>query len=202
MTHTIWTASPSELATVMDLLNARVAWLRERGSDQWSTYERWEPEMAESIDEHRTWLLRDRRNEPVGTITLSTEGDPDFWTVDERHVPALYPAKLATRLDVRGQHLGRLLLDFARYMAVAQRLQEVRLDVWKTSAELHRYYEREGWKYLRTVEKPGRFSGALFTRHVVPPPLVNMPPCEIRPPGGGASEHFTVDPFGPSHGTV
>ena len=36
-TYVIHRARPSELDAVMRLLNARIQWLRDRGSDQWST---------------------------------------------------------------------------------------------------------------------------------------------------------------------
>jgi ribosomal protein S18 acetylase RimI-like enzyme len=186
MTYTIWPARPADLALVMELLHRRVEWLEDRGSDQWSTYQRWEPEMVDSIAEHRTLLLRRADTyEAVGTLTVSTEADPDFWTADEQQVPALYLSKLATRPDYAGRGLGRLMLNYAMYLAAADRLSEVRMDVWKTATELHRYYETEGWAHVRTVEQPGRWSGALFTRHVEVP-KVNMPPSEleVRPPTG------------------
>jgi GNAT superfamily N-acetyltransferase len=147
--------------------------------------------MVQSIAAKQTLLLRDANSfEPLGTITFSTEGDPDFWTEEERAVPSLYLAKLATRTDSAGQGLGRLMLDYALYYAVAQRLKEVRMDVWKTATNLHEYYRMQGWTYLRTVEKPGRFSGALFTRHVEPP-KVNLPPrgLQVSPPAGTLGEY-------------
>ncbi len=185
--YTIWTATQAELDTVMRLLHDRVRWLREKGSDQWSTYQRWRPEMEASIRRHETWLLRDDRTyEPVGTITLSSKGDPEFWSEQERAIPALYLAKLATSPERSGQGLGRLLLDVSLYLAVAHSYKEARMDVWRTATKLHEYYRQQGWEHVRTVELPHRHSGALFTRRVVAP-TVNLPPrgVELRPAGGG-----------------
>lgn len=196
MTYTIWPARQDELPVVMDLLYDRVRWLQSRGSDQWSTYPRWEPEMVRSIARGETHLLRDADTfQPLGTITMSTEADSDFWTEEERAVPALYLAKLATRTGAAGRGIGRLMLDYSLYRAVAEGLHEVRMDVWKTATELHDYYRAQGWTYLRTVEKPGRFSGALFSK-VVEPPALNLPPegMDVRPPGGVLPRGVTVNP--------
>jgi GNAT superfamily N-acetyltransferase len=195
MTYTIWPARKDDLSLVMGLLHRRVEWLRDQGSDQWSTYQRWEPEMVESIAEGRTLVLRVADTyEPVGTLTFSHEADPDFWTLEEQEVPALYLSKLATNPDYAGCGLGRLMLDYALYLAIAERLAEVRMDVWRTAKKLHQYYESQGWSHDRTVDKPGRWSGALFTRRIEIP-AVNAPPSglEVRPPSGTIDQVY-VDP--------
>lgn len=185
MSYLVWQARPADLGTVMQLLNARVTWLREQGSEQWSTYRRWRPEMAEAISRGETFLLYDADSlQAIGTITMTEEADTDFWSEEERKVPSLYLAKLATVPERAGEGLGRILLEYALYRAVAKQLDEVRMDVWRTSTRLHEYYVDQGWTLLRTVVRPGRFSGTLFSRKVVAP-KVNMPPSgvEERPPG-------------------
>lgn len=197
--HTIWPAQMAELPIVMQLLTDRVNWLRRNGSDQWSTFQRWEPEMIQSIKERRTLLLREQDSTPVGTLTMSHEGDPDFWSPSELKTPALYLSKLATRPDRAGQGLGRLMLDYALYQARAERLTEMRIDVWRTADELHKYYVDQGWTYLRTVEAPSRFSGTLLVMPV-DVPKINQPPTglEVRPPGGAV----TPSPEEPSRHSV
>lgn len=194
--YTIWTAREHELDTVMRLLHERVQWLRDRGSDQWSTYQRWRPEIENSVRRHETWLLRDADTyEAVGTITMSPHSDPEFWTEQEREVRALYLAKLATSPARRGEGLGALLLEFSHYCAVADQYRELRVDVWKTAHGLHNYYRQQGWAYLRTVDLPHRHSGALFTRQVVAP-TVNLPPhgLTIRPAGNGNVPKRPIEP--------
>jgi GNAT superfamily N-acetyltransferase len=195
MTYTVWPAAKDDLSLVMGLLHRRVQWLRDQGSDQWSTYERWEPEMVESIAENRTLVLRLADTyEPVGTLTISREADPDFWTIEEQDTPALYLSKLATNPDYAGRDLGRLMLDYALYRAIAERLTELRMDVWRTATKLHQYYESQGWSHVRTVEKPGRWSGTLFARRIQIP-AVNTPPSglEVRPPTGTIDQIY-IDP--------
>ncbi|WP_326960496.1 GNAT family N-acetyltransferase [Amycolatopsis sp. NBC_01286] len=182
MTLTIWRAGRTDCSAVLDLLLSRAAWLKSRGSDQWYNFDEKQDELEQVVSKGHTWLMRDgAAGTPLGTITF-TDADPDFWTFDEQRTPALYLAKLATDPEIAGRGLGRTLLQFALFEAAANRVDEVRFDVWKTAYDLQRYYEREGWSHLRTVDLPHRNSGALFSRKVVKP-VYNRPPIglEVRP---------------------
>lgn len=175
----IWQAGPTDVDDVLELLLARAHWLADQGSDQWHNFDEKKDRLEQQVRQGRTWIMReDDDGRPLGTITF-TDADPDFWTPAEQEVPALYLAKLATDPCEAGRGLGRLLLDFAMYQAVAaQTIKEVRFDVWRTADRLQRYYEQQGWKHVRTVSKPGRFSGALFTR-AVPDTKINIPPAGL-----------------------
>ncbi len=178
-------SGPSETAIVKSILNERVSWLQERGSDQWSTHTRWEPELTRAVEQGLTWLLWQDLHTAVGTITISERGDPDFWTEEERQTPAFYISKLATRISARGRGLGSLMLDHAMNQARLNGKREIRIDVWKTATQLHRYYEQLGWSYLRTVDLPDRYSGTLFTHPVHKPHPHGVPPVTIASPGRG-----------------
>jgi GNAT superfamily N-acetyltransferase len=163
--HRIRTAGVDDEAAVMKLFEARVDWLRSRGSDQWNTVGLWRDKVARNlrIGATRVLCLDGEPGSVVATITLSRRGDPRFWG-DTPHDSALYLAKLATDPSYAGRGLGSLLLDWAVDFACRNDLREVRLDAWKTSAGLHRYYRARGWSFLRVVEDEERMSGALFAR--------------------------------------
>jgi hypothetical protein len=42
----------------------------------------------------------------------------------------------------------------------------MRMNVWSTNGRLHDYYRALGFKHVRTVDIPGRMSGALFEREL------------------------------------
>lgn len=179
-----WTINliePDETAYVLDLLLDRAEWLKSIGSDQWANFAESRDRLLRDITPDRTWLLRDYTSgDPLGTITF-TDADRDFWTPTEIAVPALYLSKLATSTKPEAHGLGRVLLSFAVWWASSScQYSEVRLDAWKTSTKLHRYYEREGFRHIRTVQVPGRRSGALFSRPVQPFP--GGPGRQPRPP--------------------
>jgi GNAT superfamily N-acetyltransferase len=145
----------------MALLTERVEWLRGRGSEQWSTWEKWRSKIPSAIERGHVWLLLEG-DDPIGTLTVEWCGDSDFWTPTERAEPAAYLSKLAIRLDHAGAEFGALLIDWAADYAYQRGCRYLRLDAWKTNKQLHAYYQDRGWSYLRTVNNPQRNSGALF----------------------------------------
>lgn len=152
-----------ETQTVVDLLHARVAWLRDRGLDQWG-YRDPARRVSTSVIIGEVWVLvLDGR--VVGTSTMTTLAPADFWTDAERAGPALYLSKMATWPDSAGSGLGTVLLDSAARYAAARGIARLRWDAWKTNPGLHRYYTEQGATHVRTVElSESRNSGALFER--------------------------------------
>lgn len=161
MTFTLARATPDDQAVVAGLITDRAAWLARRGIPQWSEKDP-ARDTAANIASGETWLLLDDNRGPVGTITLSTRADHDFWRRSERSAPALYASKIATRVDCAGQGLGQLLLHAAFMYARGRGLAVLRWDVWRTNQNLQSYYQSLGARLLRVVDVPGRSSGALF----------------------------------------
>uniref|UniRef100_UPI003F492079 GNAT family N-acetyltransferase n=1 Tax=Amycolatopsis sp. CA-096443 TaxID=3239919 RepID=UPI003F492079 len=153
-------ASGDDVPRVMALLDRRTDWLRDRGSDQWST-RAFAPLMHAAVDRGETWLLWDG-DDAVATLTMTTTADPDFWTRDERLVPALYLSKLATDPGRSGEGLGAMLVDWAAGYAGDRGVLWLRWDVWRTNTRLQDYYRGIGGRLLRIVDRPCRHSGALF----------------------------------------
>ena len=75
---TIERATRADLPEVLQVLNEAADWLRGRGLDQWPDgfgAER----IGPMVDRREVWIARDG-GRPVGTMTISGEADPDFWT--------------------------------------------------------------------------------------------------------------------------
>lgn len=160
-------AQEPDIAEIMAILEARRAWLRDtKDSDQWDRVAEWRYLLRYLIRHGNVWVLvTDDANEwIVGTVSVSTEPDIDFWTEAERKQPALYLSKLATDVGRKGQELGAVLLHWALEHAADRGLGMVRLDTWKTSTGLQRYYTDRDWRYVRTPALAHRQSGALFER--------------------------------------
>ncbi|OZM69900.1 hypothetical protein CFN78_28160 [Amycolatopsis antarctica] len=167
MTYEMSRARSTDLPAVMDLLSDRTNWLRSKGFSQWNTRD-FRPIMAKSIECGWTWILRNDGTS-IATLTMSTMADSDFWTLEEIDHPAFYLSKLATALDWRGKSIGRLLVEWANAYALERGVRRLRWDVWRENTALQDYYRRMGAQHLRTVDVPGRHSGALFEwGHCVP----------------------------------
>jgi acetyltransferase (GNAT) family protein len=117
--------------------------------------------MANAIGRQGTWLLRDD-SVSIGTLTLASEGDPDFWTPDELRESALYVGKMASAVPRSGESLGALMLSWAQDWAAQSGFDSLRWDVWRSNERLQNYYRSLGGQYVRTVEAAHRWSGALF----------------------------------------
>ncbi|WP_143229853.1 GNAT family N-acetyltransferase [Actinophytocola xanthii] len=154
-------AKRADLDTVMALLDARIHWLRARGSDQWSTGGTFRNRLTNNIERGETWLLEDN-GEAIATITLGTEGDSDFWTPDELRERAIYVGKMASKIERQGEGLGALMIRWTQDRAAKSDLYIVRWDAWRTNAQLQDYYRSIGAQYVRTVDVADRWSGALF----------------------------------------
>lgn len=154
-------ALPEDLDTVLSLLDERIQWLRDRGSDQWRTGRTFRTRLRNSINRKETWLLLDD-GAAIGTVSISTDGDPDFWTPEELAEPAIYVGKMATKIERSGEGIGALMIQWVQDYAARMGIGRVRWDVWRTNEELQNYYRDLGAKYIRTVDNAERWSGALF----------------------------------------
>jgi GNAT superfamily N-acetyltransferase len=154
-------ARPADVDILLAFRAEAAAWLRERGSDQWSTpFPR--DELLARIRAGETWIVWDD-DRPAATVTITTWGPPELWTAEELQQPALYVHKLTVRRAHAGRRLGAELLDWAGGRAYHEGRRWLRLDCWSDNLELHAYYVREGFTYLRTEAREPP-SGALFQR--------------------------------------
>ena len=154
-------ACPSDLPKVVALLDERKQWLHEWGSDQWNTGRAFDDRMANAVGRGDTWLLKDD-GASIATLTITSEGDPDFWTAEELRAPALYLGKMASAVRRSGEGLGSLMLSWAQDWAARSGFYLLRWDVWRTNEQLQDYYRSIGGRYIRTVHAAHRPSGALF----------------------------------------
>lgn len=157
--YTLTRATPADEPTVAAMLAERVAWLAARGLDQWGAKDP-ARSTAATIAAGETWLLvHDATRQAVGTLTMTTRPDRDFW---HDQAPALYLSKLATRVDQAGNGLGRLLLHAAYLYGHQHQVSLLRWDVWRSNIQLQDYYRGLGGDLVDVVDVAGRNSGALF----------------------------------------
>jgi ribosomal protein S18 acetylase RimI-like enzyme len=145
-------ATPDDMKVILELFNEASAWLRRKNTDQWSRPWPDEPErdarVLRGLLACRTWLVEDRGT-PVATITCRPEGYGLLWSEKERAEPAAYVSRLIVARDYAGEKIGEKLIDWAAARARREwGAESVRIDVWTTNEDLHRYYEERGFKFL------------------------------------------------------
>ncbi|MFJ9702162.1 GNAT family N-acetyltransferase [Streptomyces fradiae] len=156
-------ATAEELPTVEGLLIEASEWLASQGSDQWQ-FPPHRDRIRKAIEHGECFLMVDDEGRATGTITVDDYADPEFWTEADDPGSALYVHRMATSRAAAGQDLGAVMLDWATKRAAQQGKAWLRLDAWKTNPGLHRYYERQGFIFVRLVDLDHRKSGALFQR--------------------------------------
>ncbi len=161
---TIEQARPSDLDTVIDILEEVASWLASRGIDQWrpGTFlgPRYES-IADQVNRGEVYLAT-LDGKPVGTLTLQWE-DKKFWG----DVPddAAYVHRIAIRRAYAGKGLGRRLLRWAESAAAAAGKNFLRLDCMAENSALCEYYERASFECRGEIQGKG-WRGRLYEKRI------------------------------------
>jgi ribosomal protein S18 acetylase RimI-like enzyme len=165
ITYMIRTAADADLDALIALRRYAESWLHSAGIEQWTDHARGVTVIKAGIAAGTTYVVLDDQAEIVASLTLNGP-DQDFWTADDEPETALYLYKFMIGPKVRGTGLGDSLLDWACAQAQQRGKTWLRLDCWRTNTGLQTYYARRGFTLLRTMQVPGRNSGALMQRPV------------------------------------
>jgi GNAT superfamily N-acetyltransferase len=163
-------AYADDLPVILEMINDAATWLRTKNTDQWA--QPWPSEEARDARVRRpllsgdTWIVEEDGS-PVATVTCRQHGNKTLWTRDERSKPAVYVSRLVVIRSVAGRGIGAALIDWAGQRGVrAWSAQWIRIDVWTTNVALHSYYEKRGFRHVRTepFDKETYPSAALFQK--------------------------------------
>ncbi|MEQ4209889.1 GNAT family N-acetyltransferase [Actinopolymorpha sp. B9G3] len=143
-------------------------WLSDKGTDQ---YRRGvDPDAVRCSIDHQVdtgafvgWCVD---GEVVAVVAL-IEPDTELWTPEEVKEPQTYISRLLVAENHHGKGHGAALLGAVAVQVRGRGDRWIRLNCWTTNTRLHAYYEAHGFEHVRTVDIPGRMSGALFQRSVV-----------------------------------
>ena len=164
-------AAVSDMGTIIGLINEAAAWLPSKGTDQWANP--WPSESARDarvrrgLRDRRTWIVEDR-GVTVATVTYRQNGNQKLWTPVEQREPAVYLSRLIVTRKYAGYEIGAALIDWAGQRGLwGWNAQWARIDVWTTNVALHNYYEKRGFRWIRTcdLKEPDCYpSAALFQK--------------------------------------
>lgn len=188
LTEYLRPARAEDVPALMALRTEAEEWLGSKGTDQWSDPETGAKAITKwraSIDEGRAWVVVDNVDEVLGTVSRGPV-DRDFWTDEDHPESAFYLYKLIVARQAAGQHLGARLVDWASSLAAMEGRDWVRIDTWRTNEGLHSYYERLGFRHVRTESPSHRRSGWLAQR---PATTLSLPdyPMTVGPSRDGRS---------------
>ncbi|MFI2431763.1 GNAT family N-acetyltransferase [Streptomyces sp. NPDC018957] len=186
-------AAAEDVPALLALRAEAERWLRTKGTDQWSDAETGERAIAKwraSIDEGRAWVVVGEGDKVLATVSRGPV-DRDFWTDTDHPESALYLYKLMVAREASGRHLGTRVIDWVSRLAALEGRTWVRIDTWRSNTELHAYYERLGFKHVRTEAPSHRRSGWLAQR---PAGEVTLPhaPLSVGPYQGWREDATTL----------
>lgn len=159
-------AAAKDVPALLALRTEAEGWLRTKGTDQWSDPETGERAIGKwraSIDEGRAWVVVDEGERVLATVSRGPV-DRDFWTDEDHPESALYLYKLIVAREASGRRLGTRVIDWMSRLAALEGRSWVRIDTWRTNTGLHAYYERLGFRHVRTEAPEHRLSGWLAQR--------------------------------------
>jgi len=153
--------TPADIEIVAAMWVRSAAWLYSKGSDQWQ-YPVKMANIEAAVAADACWLAY-RDDTSIGTITLDTNAEPQYWPPEDEPNNALYVHRMVVEEAGRGEEIGSALLDWAGQRAENMGRRWLRLDAWRSNHALHRYYEDRGFELVRTVLDPSG-SGTCFQR--------------------------------------
>lgn len=188
LTEYLRPARAEDVPALMALRTEAEEWLSSKGTDQWSDPETGAKAITKwraSIDEGRAWVVVDDSGTVLGTVSRGPV-DRDFWTDEDHPESAFHLYKLIVARQAAGRYLGARLVDWASSLAAMEGRDWLRIDTWRTNKGLHSYYERLGFKHVRTESPSHRHSGWLAQRPTTALshpdfPLTVGPPPQERP---------------------
>jgi GNAT superfamily N-acetyltransferase len=158
----VWPAVDGSAERIAAMWQETSAWLRSQGHDQWQ----YPPDLdriTSDVEQGTAYIVRSLWRD-LGTITLNSYADPEFWDPSDDPDDALYAHRIIVLPSARGLGIGAALLNWAASRAEQDGKTWLRLDHWKTNHALSRYYTRLGFEHVRTVDLPHRRSGILLQR--------------------------------------
>jgi GNAT superfamily N-acetyltransferase len=171
-------ATDENLTTILGLIEEAAGWLRTKGTDQW---QRPWPSLAErdkrvmrGLEGGKTWGVRDRdeiMGVLSGTVTIAKQANPQVWSAQVREEeltePAVHVHRLIVARDRGDRGLGADLIDWAGQRAAREYgAKWIRIDVWTSNRELHKYYMRRGFEPVGLCADTSYPSRALFQKAV------------------------------------
>lgn len=107
----------------------------------------------------------------AASVSITTEHDPAVWSYPgctcDLSEPAVYVHRLITARNYAGRGLGAELTDWAGLRARRDYgARWIRIDVWTTNTELHKYYLKAGFKACGFCLDPDYPSAALFQKPI------------------------------------
>lgn len=130
-----------DVECILNILEKRCVWMEMNNIEQWQsnsyTISFNEGYFNKEVKKKRVYVAK--INNKVGGVFLLRDNDV-LWKDSER---AFYIHHLATDINYKG--LGKIIIEYIKYLALKQNKTYIRLDCVKNNEKLNNYYEKLGF---------------------------------------------------------
>lgn len=138
-------AKEADMESILGLIKERCEWLLKKKIDQWNPsfyLKKYDENYFLEQLQNGNELYVAKINQNVVGVMLIKFNDENYWKNDNK---AIYIHHLASKLDVSGEKVGNMLLNYANKLALKHKKEYVRLDCKKSNPKLNEYYKRNGF---------------------------------------------------------
>lgn len=161
--YDVYLAALKDADEITNLLKSAASWLKENQIDQWgfllSGGE--DAEIKEAIMTEKTFIVKDQ-DQIIGTFTLylsQNEWDKDIWGVQEDN--AVYLHRLATDRSLKGNGLGKAMINWTKEYLKEQNVSILRLDCVGFNQKLNQFYLDCGLEKVGTSHDHSKYQAVL-----------------------------------------
>lgn len=185
-TYGIRLATVGDANAIIGLIDDAAQWLRDKKTtDQWArpwpSRDERDGRILKGIEREATWIV-ENGSTPIATMSTYDEANPEVWPEAQLVEPAIYVHRLVVSHHYRGLNLGGQLIDWAGERGLWRAARWIRVDVWTTNTDLHRYYEAQGFLRSGTCADPRYPSGALFQKPIDQKAIDSTSTSPLLPP--------------------
>jgi len=134
-------AKSEDIKVILDILEKRCIWMEMNNIEQWRrnsyTLSYNDDYFTKEIEKNRVFVAK--INMKVRGVFLLREND-SLW--DESGI-SFYIHHFATDINYKG--LGRIIIEYIKYIALKHNKSYIRLDCVKNNEKLNNYYEEMGF---------------------------------------------------------
>ena len=145
----------SEIVKIITITKACAAKMISENILQWNEHYPNVAAFEKDVARDELYVMLEN-NEVVGCITISTEKDEEYDTIDWVTPDALnyYIHRVAIHPDFQHQGRAKQLMGFAEDMARTNNVLSVRLDTFSKNIRNQKFYEVRGYQRLGNVYFP------------------------------------------------
>lgn len=148
-------AQPTDLIEILYLLRVCICEMNSKGLKHWNNTVPGPASIQSDLEDGKIYLIKDK-GVSKGMVTLNDQIPEDYKDLEfnQKNSKALYLQNMAVHPRWQGTGIASQLIDFVMNFAREKGFEYVRLDVFETSAQARKMYEKNSFKEVTSFYTP------------------------------------------------